>query len=110
MKKPRRKFTARQRLEVVLEGLAKDASIAEVCRRHQISTTLFYHWRDQFFNHADRLFAPNGKPADQRIAALEAEAARLKAVVAEITMENLELKKTPGASPIMPSSRRSSGR
>ena len=110
MKKTRRKFTARQRLEIVLEGLAKDASIADVCRRHAISTTLFYYWRDQFIAHADRIFTAKEAPVDQRVAALEAEATRLKAVVAELTMENLELKKTPGGSPIMPSFRRSSGR
>jgi transposase len=110
MKTPRRKFTSRQRLEIVLEGMAKDASVAEVCRRHAISTTLFYYWREQLFARADRVFAAPEPATDQRVTALEAEAMRLKDVVAELTMENLELKKTPGASRITPSSRRSSGR
>jgi transposase len=94
---PRRKFTPRQRLEIVLEGLVKDASIAEVCRRHAISTTLFYHWRDQLLANAERVFAAKDASGDQRVADLEAETARLKGVVAELTMENLELKR--GSSP-----------
>jgi transposase len=54
--KNRRKFTARQRVQIVLEGLQADTSVAEVCQRHQISTTLYYRWRDQLFENAERVF------------------------------------------------------
>ncbi|MDQ3699185.1 MAG: transposase [Gemmatimonadota bacterium] len=109
--KARRSFTPKQRLQIVLEGLEKDASIAEVCRRHAISTTLYYHWRDQLFTGAERLFAARRNGAgEQRLAELEAERVRLQAVIAEITAENLELKKTTGGSRIMRSFPRSSGR
>ena len=36
----RRTFTPQQRLEIVLEGLQDEASVSEVCRRHQVSPTL----------------------------------------------------------------------
>jgi len=40
-----RKFTARQKLEIVLAGLRGDRSVKEVCREHEIAETLYYSWR-----------------------------------------------------------------
>lgn len=107
--KNRRKFTARQRVQIVLEGLQGDTSVAEVCRRHEISSTLYYRWRDQVFENADRLFEKKGKRSEE-LEDLESENRRLKEVIAEITSENLDLKKTPGAWRITPPFRGSSGR
>ncbi len=96
--KKRRSFTGRQRLDIVLEGLQSDASVAEVCRRHEISTTLYYHWRDQLYTHADRLFGKENGRREHELEEIKAEARHLKVVVAEITADNLNLKKTPGGS------------
>lgn len=109
MSKKRRSFTSRQRLEIVLEGLQEGASVAEVCRRHGISSTLYYRWRDQLFTNADRLFERKDR-RPQEVEALESENQKLKDVIAEITAENLDLKKTPGTSRTTRSFRRSSGR
>ena len=46
-KKQYRSWTVQQKLEIVLAGLRGDRSVAEVCREHQISDTLFYSWRDK---------------------------------------------------------------
>lgn len=96
--KKRRKFTGRQRLEIVLEGLQSDASVADVCRKHEISTTLYYRWRDRLFERADGVFGRQNGKRDRELEQLRSEAAHLKEVVAELTAENLELKKTPGGS------------
>lgn len=96
MKKRRRSFTARQRVQIVLEGLQGDTTVADVCRRHQISSTMYYRWRDQLYERADRLFEKEGR-GEERTSELEAENRRLKEVIAAITSENLELKKTAGA-------------
>lgn len=106
----RRSFTGLQRLQIVLEGLQSDTSVAELCRRHEISATLYYQWRDKLFENADRVFEKKRRGEAEPVAALQTELDRMRAVVAEITAENLELKKTPGASGIMSRSRRSSGR
>ncbi len=45
-KKKYRTWTVTQKLEIVLAGL-RGRSVAEVCREHQISETLFYTWRDK---------------------------------------------------------------
>ena len=42
-----RKFSAQQKLEVVLAGLRGDRSVKEVCRDHEIAETLYYSWRDK---------------------------------------------------------------
>ena len=42
-----RKWTVGQKLEIVLAGLRGDRSVAEVCREHQISESLFYAWREK---------------------------------------------------------------
>jgi transposase len=96
MKKRRRSFTARQRVQIVLEGLQGDTMVADVCRRHQISSTMYYRWRDQLYERADRLFEKEGR-GEERASELEAENRRLKEVIAAITSENLDLKKTAGA-------------
>jgi transposase len=42
-----RSWTVQQKLAIVLAGLRGDRSVAEVCRGHQISETLYYSWRDK---------------------------------------------------------------
>ncbi|MCA1701060.1 MAG: transposase [Actinobacteria bacterium] len=42
-----RKFTAQQKIEIVLAGLRGDRSVREVCREHEITETLYYQWRDK---------------------------------------------------------------
>ena len=42
-----RRWTAQQKLEIVLAGLKGDRSIRNVCREHGISETLYYGWRDK---------------------------------------------------------------
>lgn len=109
MRKKRRSFTSRQRLEIVLEGLQEGASVAEVCRRDGISSTLYCRWRDQLFANADRLFERKDR-RPQEVEALESENQKLKDVIAEITAENLDPKKAPGTSRTTRPFRRSSGR
>jgi transposase-like protein len=52
-----RKFTAEQKLEIVLAGLRGDRTVREVCREHQISETQYYGWRDQLFQSGAERFA-----------------------------------------------------
>jgi transposase len=42
-----RKFTAQQKLEIVLAGLRGDKSVRDVCREHEIAEALYYGWRDK---------------------------------------------------------------
>jgi transposase len=42
-----RKFTAQQKLEIVLAGLRGERTVKDVCREHEIAETLYYSWRDK---------------------------------------------------------------
>ena len=40
----RRKFSAEEKIRVVLEGLRGEESIAELCRREGLVQNLYYRW------------------------------------------------------------------
>ncbi|HQJ93190.1 MAG TPA: transposase [Clostridia bacterium] len=44
--------TPEQKFAIVMEGIKEIKPIAEICRQHQISQTLFYKWRDKFLQGA----------------------------------------------------------
>ena len=93
-KKKRRRWTATEKLRVVLTGLEGSAEISELCRREGINPTQYYGWKKQLFSSAAKVFADGreSKPSakEQR---LETDLRRAKDVIAEITAENLDLKK-----------------
>jgi transposase len=90
----RRKWRSADKLRIVLEGLAAGGEIADLCRREGISPALYYQWRKQLVGSAERIFNERENKPSAREERREAELARMKSVVAEITAENLELKKT----------------
>jgi transposase-like protein len=94
----RRRLTVDEKLRILEEAQQPGVQIAELCRRHGIGTSQFYTWREQARQGAKAaLNQPVGrKGRSHRDAALErltAERDRLRAVVAEITAENLDLRK-----------------
>lgn len=97
MAKSRRRWMAKEKLQILKEGQQSGASVSEVCRRHGISTAQYYQW----VNQAERVvleYFENGskeKPSrgEER---MKGELERMRRVVAEITAENLDLKKTLG--------------
>ena len=96
--KKRRHLTADEKLRILEEAQQPGVQIAELCRRHGIGTSQFYTWREQARQGARQaLSQPAGRKGQSKIAAaverLTAERDRLRAVVAEITAENLDLRK-----------------
>lgn len=93
-KKKRRRWTASDKLRVVLCGLDGSVEISELCRREGINPTQYYGWKKQLLTSAAKVFADGreSKPSakEQR---MESELRRAKDVIAEITAENLDLKK-----------------
>ena len=93
--KRRRKWTADKKLKIVLETLQSDQKLAEICRREGISPTQVYQWRRQLSASAEAIFGRKQVSGeDRRVAELATESQRMKNVIAEITAENLDLKKT----------------
>jgi len=95
----RRRYGAKDKVRILEEGRQTGASISEVCRRHGISTAQYYQWEKQGREAMLERFAQGRGKADRgsgQTQRLQVEIARLKGVIAEITMENLELKKNFG--------------
>jgi transposase-like protein len=80
-----RKWTAQQKLEIVLAGLRGDRSVREVCREHGISETLFYGWRDQLLEAGRERFA--GKNERQGEKELRRKVAELERALGRKTYE-----------------------
>jgi transposase len=93
-RKKRRRWTASDKLRVVLAGLDGSVEISELCRREGINPTQYYGWKKQLLTSAAKVYADGreSKPSakEQR---MESELRRAKDVIAEITAENLDLKK-----------------
>ena len=85
----RRRFTAAFKAQVVLEWLSGAKSSAELCREHQIASSVLSDWKAHFLAHAASLF--NGSdPRDHQDATRVAELERL---VGRLTLEHDILKK-----------------
>ena len=94
-KPKRRRWTADLKLKIVLETLQSERKLSEICRREGLSPTQVYQWRKQLWGSAQAIFGRKWATGeDRRMAKLATENQRMKNVVAEITVENLDLKKT----------------
>jgi transposase-like protein len=90
----RRRIAAADKLRIVLSGLDGTIEISELCRREGISPTQYYGWKKQLLNSATTVFeSRESRSTSSREARLEADNTRMKSVIAEITAENLDLKK-----------------
>jgi transposase len=90
----RRRWTAAEKLRIVLAGLDGSIGISELCRREGINPTQFYGWKNQLLRSASRVFdGGETRRPNAREERMQGELTRAKNVIAEITAENLELKK-----------------
>lgn len=92
--KKRRKWSASEKLRIVLLGLETGVEVSDLCRREGINPTMYYGWKRQLVQSATKIFDGQGKKPASELDKVAGELARMKEVVAEITAENLTLKKT----------------
>lgn len=95
-RKTRRRYSAEEKIRIVLEGLRGEATIAELCRREGISPNVYYVWSREFLEAGKRRLvgdtqreATGGEVTD-----LRQENGQLKQLVAELLMRNQVLKKS----------------
>jgi transposase len=89
----RRRWTSEDKLRIVLAGLRGEVEVSELCRREGINPTQYYGWKKRLMGAAGKVFANGGDKPSEKERRLSGELARAKDVIAEITAENLELKK-----------------
>jgi transposase len=47
-RRARKKFTSEEKIRVILEGMKREISTVDLCRREGISTALYYSWLKDF--------------------------------------------------------------
>ena len=92
----RRKFTAEEKIRIVLEGLKGESSVSELCRREGIVSNMYYRWSKDFLEAGkQRLVGDVERQADSRqVSEMRAELEQLKQLVAELALKNRVLKKS----------------
>lgn len=90
----RRKWSAAEKLRIVLRGIEPGVDVADLCRREGLAQAQYYQWKRVLLGAADRIFERKATQPTAREQRLTQENGRMKDVIAEITSENLELKKT----------------
>ena len=85
----RRHFSAEEKIRVVLEGLRGEESVAELCRREGIASSMYYGWSKEFLEAGKRRLAGDTARAatSDKVKDLRREAQALKEVVADLTLE-----------------------
>ncbi|MGB8657835.1 MAG: transposase [Candidatus Zixiibacteriota bacterium] len=94
----KRQFRVEEKFWILEEAGQSGTGVAEVCRRHQITSGLFYKWEaDARKGAMEVLSGKRGKgKAEGREQQLQEKISRLRTVISEITEENLGLKKPLG--------------
>ena len=92
----RRKFTAEEKIRIVLEGFRRDTPIRDLCRREGIRPGTYYAWLKDFMEAGkERLTRDIARDATKgEVQEIKRENARLKTLVAELSLQVHVLKKT----------------
>ena len=94
-RRTRRKFSAEEKIRIVLEGLRGEESIAELCRREEISQHLYYKWSKEFLDAGRRRLMGDTKreATSPEVKSLRQENQELRDLVADLSLRNKTLKK-----------------
>jgi len=92
----RRRFTAEEKIRIVLEGFRRDTPVRDLCRREGIRPTTYYAWLKDFMEAGkERLQRDMVRDVTRsEIQELKRDNASLKQLVAELSLEVHVLKKT----------------
>ena len=91
-----RKYSAEEKIRIVLAGLRGEESIAALCRREGIAESLYYKWSKEFLEAGKRRLSGDTErqATSPEVNELRSEALALKECVADLTLENRLLKKS----------------
>lgn len=95
-RKTRKKYSAEEKIRIVLEGLRGEESIATICRQEGINPNLYYRWSKDFLEAGKkRLMGDSIREANsEEVSELNKENEQLKQLVAELALKNRVLKKS----------------
>ena len=91
----RKRYTPEEKIRIVMEGIRGDDPVSTLCRREGINSNLYYRWLKDFMEAGKaRLKGDETRGATQgEVGELKRDIERLKQLVAELSVENMVLKK-----------------
>ena len=97
-KATRRKFSADEKIRIVLEGLRGEKSISEICRREGIAASVYYKWCKAFLEAGKNGLTRDTKrdSTTDEVRSLKDENEALKKALAESILDVRKYKKSLG--------------
>ena len=92
----RKRYSAEEKIRIVLAGLRGEDSVAELCRQEGIAQSQYYSWSKEFMEAGKKRLAGDTarEASTDEVKGLRREARDLKEVVAEQALELRLLKKS----------------
>jgi transposase len=94
-RKTRRNYSSEEKIRIIIEGIRGEMTIAELCRKEGLSQGLYYKWSKDFMEAGKkRLSGDTMREANtSEVKELKDENRCLKELVAELSLDNRDLKK-----------------
>ncbi len=95
-RRTRRKYSAEEKIRIVIEGLRGENTVAELCRIEGLNQNLYYKWSKEFLEAGKQRLAGDTKrqASSDEVKELRREMEQLKQLVAELALKNRVLKKS----------------
>jgi len=95
-RRTRKKYSAEEKIRIVMEGLRGEDSIAELCRKEGINQNVYYRWSKEFLEAGKQRLAGDIKreATSNEVTDLKQENDQLKRLLADIMLKNDVLKKS----------------
>jgi len=95
-RRTRRKFTAEEKIKIVLEGMRGEDTIAAICRKHAIHANNYFKWSKEFIEAGKRRLSGDTlrEATRDEVTELRRMNDLLKRELGELYIDNKELKKT----------------
>ncbi|MFT5395537.1 MAG: transposase [Gammaproteobacteria bacterium] len=95
-RRTRKKYSAEEKIRIVLEGLRGEDSISELCRREGLNPNVYYRWSKEFLEAGKKRLSGDTvrEATSDEVKELRAETSALKETLGEVVMENRLLKKS----------------
>jgi len=89
---PHRRWTAEEKIRIVLESLNTSIGVAELCRKYAVNPVVFYAWKEKFIEGGKQALTQSRRNTGEGV--LQAENTRLKQLIGELTIANDAFKKS----------------
>lgn len=87
-RKTKRIFSSEQKIQIVMEALRAEMSVAELCRKYAIHESSFYKWNKEFLEAGKKRLAGDTvrEATSDEVSELRKENQRLKEIVADLVL------------------------